>query len=229
VLFRSTTIDTYTETKKYVSKYAKELEYMYYLIINGPQFFKDYVTPDSNFVIAKQIKKQVLDIYKDFTFWHNIIDDRIQVIFKEYINDSENIPIYKEVVNFYKEVILLIYDDNITRLEFEIKRLALIDSVSEYDLKGDTILNLFFMLNMTTLAVMMDIYTITRILKKPDGVPGFFAMHYAGDAHIRNIRDILVKYFGYTIQGEAYDNDNRCQDVSDIKFNLVKAKSEYAQ
>jgi hypothetical protein len=81
---------------------------------------------------------------------------------------------------------------------------------------------------LTTATSMMDIYTITRMLKKPEnGVPGFCSMFYAGDMHVENIIDILKKYFGYTVIGQSMNENTRCQNVSDIDFNLVKVKNEY--
>ena len=74
----------------------------------------------------------------------------------------------------------------------------------------------------------MDAYTISRILKKPtNGIPSFTSLIYAGDLHVKNIIDILTKYFKYEVIGQSYSDKLRCQDVKNIEFNLLKAKQEY--
>ena len=83
------------------------------------------------------------------------------------------------------------------------------------------------MIMYTTQTSMMDTYTVARMLKKPEGTPGFLAMYYGGDNHSTNIRDILVRHFSYEIVGESYNEKERCQSVKDIDFNILKAKNEY--
>jgi hypothetical protein len=223
--------DVYNIAKKYINDeyYKEELTMMYYIIINGPQFVKDYITENSNFIIAKQIRKQVIDKLKNFSFWHNIISERINFYFKHYFKNSGFIvDDYLIVMRFYKDVILLLFEaNNKTKEEFEEERLNLIQTIEKYDLFSKNILNLNNMLTMTVLACMVDIYTISRIFKRTtNGTPSFLSMIYSGDIHIENIKDILINYLGYSIIGEV-NNEGRCQDVSNINFNLLKAKSEY--
>jgi hypothetical protein len=223
--------DVYNIAKNIVNDNNEELTMMYYIILNGPQFVRDYITESSNFIISKQIKKQAINKLKDFSFWHNIISERINFYFKGYFENSNfTVDDYLTVMRFYKDVLILLFEvNNKTSIEFDKERLDLINTVEKYDLFGSNILNIHHMLTMTVLACMMDIYTISRIFKKPiNGTPSFLSIIYAGDGHVENIKDILINYFGYSIVGETMV-EGRCQDVSSINFNLLKAKSEYVQ
>ena len=220
--------DSYDECKKVVRKYHKELVMIYDLLLDGPGFVKKYFTPDSNFLLVKQIKKQATEEHRNIDFWVNIITDRIKAVFINYINSYPSFTIdqYIYIVEFYTAVIILIFDENISKAQFEITRFRLINSVKQFDLFSLTPINLYNMLSNTTMTSLMDCYTVARMLKKVDTQP-FLSMLYLGDYHIQNIKEILIKFFGYTVLGESRPLSVRCQDVSNIDFNLVKVKQEY--
>jgi hypothetical protein len=119
-------------------------------------------------------------------------------------------------------------DNKISKDDFLKERKEIMEKVSKYDFFDENLINLQHMYSLTTSSSMMDIYTITRMLKKPEnGIPGFCSMFYAGDLHVKNIINILIRYFGYSIVGQSMNENLRCQDVSNIDFNLFKVKQEY--
>ena len=221
---------SFNEGRKAFSKYTEKFTMVFDIIINGPEFLNKYLTKDSNFLVTKQVKKQVIPELRDIEFWKKIMFDRINKTFYDYIGLSPDYTVKDYIVGmqFYKEVLALISDNTISKDDFLKQRKEIMEKVKKYDLFGEHIISLQNMYSLTTATSMMDIYTITRMLKKPkDGVPGFCSMFYAGDLHVENIRDILKKYFGYTVVGQSINENTRCQDVSNIDFNLFKVKQEY--
>ncbi len=201
------------------------------IILNGMNFLQTYVTLDSDFLIPKQVRKQAIEELRNMDLWNVIFNDTINLIFKNYYK-SKNIQFntadYVKVMQFYINVLELISDNTVSKEEFLERRKTLIESVEKYKIFEDNQSNLNNMVFYTTKTAMMDIYTVARMLKKPEeGTPGYLAMYYAGDAHATNIRDILVRHFSYEIVGESYNEKERCQSVKDIDFNILKAKNEY--
>lgn len=223
-------------TYNYFKQYENEVTMAVEIINNGLAFLQRYATIDSNFILSKQVRKQVLEEHRNMNFWHNIIKDTINLIFKNYFEISAE-PFsgedYLKVILFYVNTASLITTPGLSREEFLKRRKELIDSVQTYSLFEDSKANLNNMIFYTTKTAMMDIYTVARMLKKPEGTPGFLAMFYAGELHTENVKNILVNYFSYTIVGESDDargytrGDTRCQSVKDIDFNILKAKNEY--
>ncbi len=213
-----------------VIKHHDKLQMTYSIILNGIYFLETYVTLNSDFLIPKQVRKQALEELRNMDLWYTIIKDTINSTFKTYYKTS-NIPFnandYTTVMTFYINVLELISDNTISEEEFLERREELIKSVENYKILEDNQSNLNNMVFYTTKTAMMDIYTVARMLKKPEGTPGFLAMYYGGDNHTTNIRDILVRYFSYEIVGESYNEKERCQSVKDIDFNILKAKNEY--
>lgn len=200
------------------------------IINNGINFLETYVTLDSNFLIAKQVRKQAIKELRDMKLWNIIIKDNINSIFKNYFKISKipfNTKDYVTVMKFYIDVLKLISDNTVSNEEFLNRREELIKRVENYKIFEDNQSNLNNMIYYTTKTAMMDIYTVARMLKKPEGTPGFLSMFYGGDNHTTNIRDILIRYFSYEIVGESYNEKERCQSVKDIDFNILKAKKEY--
>lgn len=221
---------SFKEGRNIFSKYTTELTMVFDIIRNGPEFLNKYLTKESNFLLTKQIKKQVIPELKNIDLWKKIMNDRINQTFYDYIGSSPDYTVedYINGVEFYKNVLALISNNKISKDDFLKQRKELIIKVEKYDLFGEHLINLQHMYSLTTATSMMDIYTITRMLKKPEnGVPGFCSMFYAGDLHVKNIIQILKIYFGYTIIGQSINENTRCQDVSNIDFNLFKVKQEY--
>jgi hypothetical protein len=223
--------DSFQESITLFKKYTEELTMLFDILINGPDFLDKYITKDGNFLLSKQIRKQVLEDLKNVDFWKKIITDRIQETFYDYmntVNTNFNTKDYVKVMTFYKNVLILISAENISKDEFLEKRKTLIESISNYNIFEENPSNLITMISLTTFTGMMDAYTISRILKKPtNGIPSFTSLIYAGDLHVKNIIDILTKYFKYEVIGQSYSDKLRCQDVKNIEFNLLKAKQEY--
>lgn len=221
-------------TYNFFNKYRNEVTMAIDIINNGLEFLKDYVTIDSNFLISKQVRKQALEEHRHMDFWYNIIKDTINSIFKNYFSTSDepfSVADYSTVISFYVNTAVLISKPGLSKEDFLEKRKELIDSVRNYNLFDNTKANLINMVFYTTKTAMMDIYTVARMLKKPNGTPGFLSMYYAGEHHTENVKNILVNYFSYKVVGES-DNSNfnevtRCQSVKDIDFNILKAKNEY--
>jgi len=221
---------SFNEGRKAFSKYTKEFTMVFDIITNGPEFLNNYLTEDSNFLLTKQVKKQVLPELRDIKLWKAIMNDRIHETFYDYIGTSPYYTVddYIAGVNFYKHILALISDNKISKEDFLKERKELMKKVEKYDLFGENLINLQNMYSLTTATSMMDIYTITRMLKKPEnGVPGFCSMFYAGDLHVKNIINILTRYFGYSIVGQSMNENLRCQDVTNIDFNLFKVKQDY--
>ena len=221
---------SFNEGRKAFIKYTKEFTMVFDIIRNGPEFLNKYLTKDSNFLVAKQVKKQVIPELKDIELWKKIMFDTINQTFHDYIGTSPDYTVddYVAGVEFYKNILALISDNKISKEDFLKERKELMKNVEKYDLFGEDLINLQHMYSLTTATSMMDIYTITRMLKKPEnGVPGFCSMFYAGDLHVKNIINILTRYFGYSIIGQSMNENLRCQDVSNIDFNLFKVKQEY--
>ena len=221
--------DPYEEGRKLFEKYTTEITMVFDIIVNGPEFINKYITEDSNFLLTKQVKKQVIPELRNIDLWKTIITETIRGNFYNYIDESSFTTYdYEICMNFYKHVMAYISDDEITKEDFLIKRKDLMKMIEKYDLFSDKLENLEYMYTLTTATSMMDIYTITRMLKKPkDGVPGFCSMFYAGDLHATNIISILTRYFGYSVLGQSVNENVRCQDVRNIDFNLFKVKQEY--
>ena len=221
---------SFKEGRKAFSKYTEKFTMVFDIITNGPEFLNKYLTKDSNFLVTKQVKKQVIPELRDIELWKKIMFDRINKTFYDYIGISSNYTVKDYIVGmeFYKYVLALISDNSISKDDFLKQRKEIMEKVEKYELFGEHLINLQHMYSLTTATSMMDIYTITRMLKKPEnGVPGFCSMFYAGDMHVENIIDILKKYFGYTVVGQSINENTRCQDVSNIDFNLFKVKQEY--
>ena len=219
-----------SQTKLYnmYEKYIYELTMTFDIINNGLHFLETYVTIDSNFLLGKQIKKQAIKELRNPHLWYSIIKDNIRKNYKTYISISDepfDTKDYLNIVRFYLDVLTLISDKDIP--DFLVKRKELIDTVKGYNIFENNQANLINMISFTTKIAMMDIYTIARMIKKPNGTPGFISMYYGGDTHVQNIRDILVRYFSYKIVGESYSEKERCQIVKNIDFNILKAKREY--
>jgi hypothetical protein len=206
------------------------------ILLNGLNFLQTYVTIDSDFLIPKQVRKQAIEELRSMDLWNMIIKDTINAVFKRYYTTT-NIPFnvndYMTVMRFYINVLQLISDKDVSKEEFLERRKDLIESVEKYKIFEDNQSNLNNMIFYTTKTAMMDVYTVARMLKKPkgdkegEGTPGYLAMYYAGDFHVTNIRDILVRHFSYEIVGESYNEKERCQSVKDINFDILKAKKEY--
>ncbi len=206
------------------------------ILLNGLNFLQTYVTIDSDFLIPKQVRKQAIEELRSMDLWNIIIKDTIKAVFKRYYTTT-NIPFntndYMTVMRFYINVLQLISDKDVSKEEFLERRDKLIESVEKYKIFEDNQSNLNNMIFYTTKTAMMDVYTVARMLKKPkgdkasEGASGYLAMYYAGDFHVTNIRDILVRHFSYEIVGESYNEKERCQSVKDIDFNILKAKKEY--
>jgi hypothetical protein len=223
--------DSFNQSISAFKKYKEEFTMVFDILVNGPDFLDKYMTSDSNFLLSKQIRKQVLDELKNVDVWKKIITDRIQQTFYDYmntVNTQFTTNDYIKVMSFYKNVLILISDENISKDDFLEKRKTLIESITNYNIFEENPSNLITMISLTTFTGMMDAYTISRILKKPtNGIPSFTSLIYAGDLHIKNITDILTKYFSYEVVGESNTKQYRCQDVKNIDFNILKAKQEY--
>ena len=219
------------KTYKMFAQYHDKLQMTLDIIHNGMNFLETYVTVDSDFLIPKQVRKQVIKELRSMDLWNIIIKDTINLVFKNYYKSKSmefKSADYAKVMRFYIEVLQLISDDSASKEEFLKRREALIKSVENYKIFEDNQSNLNNMIFYTTKTAMMDVYTVARMLKKPEkGTPGFLSMYYAGDAHTTNIRDILVRHFSYEIVGESYNEKERCQYVKDIDFDILKAKKEY--
>jgi hypothetical protein len=216
---------------KVFEQHSNKLQMTLDILLNGLNFLQTYVTIDSDFLIPKQVRKQAIEELRSMDLWNIIIKDTINAIYKRYYTTT-NIPFnvndYMTVMTFYINVLQLISDKNISKEDFLERRKDLIQSVKKYKIFEDNQSNLNNMIFYTTKTAMMDVYTIARMLKKPkDGTPGYLAMYYAGDFHVTNIRDILVRHFSYEIVGESYNEKERCQSVKDINFDILKAKKEY--
>ncbi len=221
---------SFKEGRKAFSKHTEKFTMVFDIITNGPEFLNKYLTKDSNFLVTKQVKKQVIPELRDIEFWKQIMFDRIHKTFYDYIGISPEYTVqdYVTGMEFYKDVLALISDNTVSKDDFLNQRKEIMKKVEKYDLFGEHLISIQHMYSLTTATSMMDIYTITRMLKKPEnGVPGFCSMFYAGDIHVENIIDILKKYFGYTVVGQSINKNIRCQDVSNINFNLFKVKQEY--
>ncbi len=221
--------ESYKESMEVFQKYKEELIMVFDIIVNGPDFLNKYL--DGDFLLTKQIRKQVLDELKNIDFWKVVLFERINIAFTDYMDTQRTnftVEDYINVMRFYKNVLFLIANNDISKDEFLIKRKELLESINNYNIFEENPSNLLTMISLTTSTAMMDAYTIARILKKPaDGIPAFASFLYAGNLHIKNVKDILIKYFMYTEIGESHTASHRCQNVKDIDFNLLKAKQDY--
>ena len=80
---------------------------------------------------------------------------------------------------------------------------------------------------------LLDIYTIARIFKQPSGGNrSDLSFCYFGDAHIRNIKRMLLSIGAYELVISKDKNifgniANRCLNFTDIKLNLVDELRNY--
>lgn len=221
--------ESYKKSIELFKKYPEEITMVFDIIVNGPEFLNKYL--DGDFLLTKQIRKQVVDELKNIDFWKVIITERIHTTFGDYMDTQKTnftVEDYIVVMQFYKKVLILISSSDISKEDFLKQRKELLTTIDKYNIFEENPSNLLTMISLTTSTAMMDAYTIARIIKKPtDGIPAFASFVYAGNLHIKNIKEILIKYFLYTDIGESNVETHRCQNVKDIDFNLLKAKQEY--
>ncbi len=219
------------------NQHLKGLQYLHLHLTNSPEFVKKYIVPDSKFLLSKQIEKQLIDGLKDFSNWQELLIEKQNQYFEEYLKDYDiNIFIY--YMKLYLELIALLFNEResknkdffIKKKEQIYKLFIVTDDFNHYASKTK-LENLFLFVYGP---VYMDIYTISRIFKEPTGdYQSFLSIVYAGYNHTENIAQMLTKRFGYTVSDkidESFiknDVNNRCLDVSNFDFDLNKIRSLY--
>jgi len=232
-----TGIDVKEECDKVVNKYRDHLKIAFSMFFNGPQFVKSYMHDNGNFLLVKQVKKQTLPRLRNMSWWHTFIEKTAKRYFEDYKDftwmTNEN---YYDIIAYFVDIFTLVLSTSLSKLEFNIRRFDILKNVvvkpfSPYVTQIGKGASAFDIYNHTVGSLLVDSYTLGRIFKLPSGgTPSFLSMVYIGDMHAKNIKNCLIEDFGYELVGESRnnpDNTQRCIDVSNIDFNLLKVKNEY--
>jgi hypothetical protein len=130
------------------------------------------------------------------------------------------INIYTESLKFYYEY--LVITDNPSLEIIELLRNDRYLSTAQ----GNIYKNATFLMLLIT-SSFLDIYTVLRILKKPqDSIRPTLVLGYFGKVHIYNIRNILCMYNDMYEISYEYDNTNRCVEINEL-IDLNKKIYEY--
>ena len=159
-----------------------------------------------NSLIFKQIMKQEYLPFKDINYWSKMYAESL----RHMLIDSHD---------------FLIAPEDLKKLLLNVESVVTdIDGYDEFDLSPDIRdwTNVLDMLHVAIGSPLLDIYTITRIFKKPDGGNrSSLSFGYFGDAHVKNIVDFLLATNKYTLVNSTLNDGltNRCLEF-DFPLNL---------
>jgi len=169
-----------------------------------------------NSLIYKQIAKQTYEPFKQKSYW--------QKLFNEHLKNHQTIRLWDWISMYNNNTDI---KNNMLKIIYDIKNCA------EQNCNFETIDRIDFMSVLILLEVLdcyrnrffLDMYTITRMLKQPDGGKrSFLSFGYFGDNHVKTIMNLLVSTGKYSLIAFG-DNDatnkteSRCINI-DVSINL---------
>lgn len=174
-----------------------------------------------NSLIYKQIAKQTYEPFKQKSYWQNLFNEHLK-------NLSQTTSLWDWISSHTKrknntEYII----NNMLKIIYDIKKCS--DQNCNYETIDRTdfssILILVEILDCYRNIFFLDMYTITRMLKQPDGGKrSSLSFGYFGDYHVKTIMNLLVSTGKYNLVAFG-DNDvtnktlSRCINI-DVSINL---------
>ena len=177
-----------------------------------------------NSLIYKQIAKQTYEPFKQKSYWQNLFNEHLK---NHHISLWDWISKYNNANEYYIK-------NNMLKLIYDIKKCA------EQNCNFETIDRMDFYSVFTLVEVLdcyrniffLDMYTITRMLKQPDGGKrSFLSFGYFGDYHVKTIMNLLVNTGKYSLVAFG-ENDvtnkttSRCINI-DVSINLDEELDRY--
>ena len=178
-----------------------------------------------NSLIYKQIAKQTYEPFKQKSYWQNL--------FNEYLKNLSPTTSIWDWISCHKNNTECIIN-NMLKIIYDIKKCAeqkcnyeTIDKIDFYSVFIiveilDCYRNIFF----------LDMYTITRMLKQPDGGKrSFLSLGYFGDYHVKTIMNLLVSTSKYSLVAFGENDvtnktESRCINI-DVSINLDEELDRY--
>jgi hypothetical protein len=159
-----------------------------------------------NSIIYKQIAKQTYTPFREKSYWEELFTTTLKK---------------NEIIDWFSKDSLL----NLVATT-QIPQLDNIDKIID-DCKNNTIdkttldnlVNFFSILKLFCDSFFLEIYTITRLLKQPDGGRrSFLSFMYLGDHHIQNIKKLLINTGIYkldkAIEARPQTEEKRCIEIN---------------
>lgn len=170
-----------------------------------------------NSLIFKQIMKQEYLPFKDINYWSKMYAESLRHKF----NDSGTNPLAPEDL----KKLLLNVESVVTDIDGYFR------DYDEFYLAPDIRAwrVILFNLLVAIQSPLLDIYTITRIFKKPEGGNrSSLSFGYFGNNHVKNIVDILLATNKYILVNSipSSDDTNRCLDIN-FSLNLDEEVGMY--
>lgn len=165
-----------------------------------------------NSLIFKQIMKQDYAPFQDISYWSNIYATSLRESFKR---TKENFlpKDFKIFLVNIKDIVEFI-DDYVHTTDIEL--LKLVKDCRE----------VLWVLQLAIGSPLLDVYTITRILKKPEGEGGkrsSLTFGYFGHGHVQNIVKTLLDTEKYTLVNSLVNADYKRCLVFPFAINLTRA------
>jgi len=166
-----------------------------------------------NSLIYKQVMKQEYLPFKDISFWSNIYENSLRESFKR---TGQIVP------KNFKTLLLNVKD--------------IVDFVDDFfhttdrDFLG-VVNDCYQVLSVLQIAIgspLLDIYTITRILKQPEGGKrSSLTFGYFGDSHVKNIVKTLLDTKKYILVKSLVNNDDKRCLVFPFALDLTDEVRNY--
>jgi len=159
-----------------------------------------------NSIIYKQIAKQTYTPFREKSYWEELFTTTLKK---------------NEIIDWFSK-------DSLSNLAAttQIPQLDNIDKIIE-DCKNNTIdetildnlVNFFSILKLFCDSFFLEMYTITRLLKQPDGGRrSYLSFMYLGDHHIQNIKKLLINTGIYNldkaIEARPQTEEKRCIEIN---------------
>lgn len=176
-----------------------------------------------NSLIYKQIAKQTYEPFKQKSYWQKLFNDDLK-------NNHTSLWNFISMYNNNTDCI----KNNMLKIIYDIKKCAEQNYNFETIDRNDffSVFALVEVLDCYRGIFFLEMYTITRMLKQPDGGKrSFLSFGYFGDYHVRTIMNLLVSTGKYSIVASG-ENDvtnkttSRCINF-DVSINLDEELDGY--
>jgi len=172
-------------------------------------------------------KKLFLNVLKEFKSFENL-EKKINKVMKcKKMNDqirkcdkliqSKINKYYKEFMNQKKKEYNYIFQNHAKKLQTYINNYNSWSSIT--NISSTVYILMEIIIDIT--CIIMDIYSIARIMKKLDNDNYENNIIYAGDSHIDNYKNFFGNYLNFKTNFTGKPISKRCIDISDINLNYL--------